>query len=171
MAELEYAVGRSDAAFPHNQRSLELAEQLWGAKGEFASCELMAARIALQQEQLASAQELVQRMRARLARCQVEQPDEPGLSPPDAALLELVDLGSRNADDAEWDALEQRTERLELQPHEKIEMLEGRALCAYRRGLRSEAQKHFARALQLNARTPNLLGTRVARAYARLFEE
>ncbi len=85
--------------------------------------------------------------------------------PSEHVLCAMIDLATRDADAAEWDALEERSALFSV-GQEHIEVLEARALAALRRGNRSEARARILRAIAAAARILNGMGDRLRRALA-----
>ena len=75
----------------------------------------------------------------------------------------MIDLATRDADDAEWDALEQRSALFSV-GQEHLEVLEARALAALRRGSLVAARAQIFRAIEAAARIPNGMRDRLLRA-------
>jgi hypothetical protein len=74
----------------------------------------------------------------------------------------MVELGTRDADDADWDELLARSARFSV-GQERIEVTEMRGVWALRRDRIEEAARFFDEALSLSARIPNAMGERLAR--------
>ena len=78
----------------------------------------------------------------------------------DLVLADMVDLATRDAADAEWEALLARSARDSVE-QEPIEVAEMRARAALRAGRPDVARAALEQALRLSARIPNLLEARV----------
>jgi hypothetical protein len=81
----------------------------------------------------------------------------------------MVDLGSHDASEADWQEFTRRCSAVELQPAELVETIESRALAAHRAGLREQSRTEFQRALALCEEKPNLVTRRLQRRFAQLF--
>ena len=82
-------------------------------------------------------------------------------------LLEMVDLATRGASAAEWTQLCQRSASVSVE-QEPIEVVEARALWAWRRGEAAEARVYLEQALALAGQIPNLMEDRLRRVLTRL---
>ncbi|MEY4514674.1 MAG: hypothetical protein RLZZ450_6796, partial [Pseudomonadota bacterium] len=170
MAEVAYAMGDLDRASETTERSIALARQLWGeANRELFACELLLARIALLRGTFEPARALLDRIRTRLSEAEAQGSEEMRLLPAEQAQFDMVELGSRDADEAEWHAFEQRYQSIEMQTLEQIDILDGHALAALRAGRREESRRMFEFALSLSRDKPNLVSERVARHYSASF--
>lgn len=167
--EVEYALEELARASEHTMRARELAEKLWGEDSrEVGTRDLLLARIALYRGDLPQARMLTERIRARRAAQRAHGDIESEFMPADEMVLEMVELGARNASDAEWDALAARARAAELQPLEEVELIECRALSALRTGHLDQARRLLEGALALARQKPNLMSERVARKLAAL---
>ncbi len=171
LAEVAYSMGELDKARRHNERAKEVFRHLWAGEARLLTERmLLSARIALYEGSLSEALALTASIRERIGSDGNQETALEVLSPSDSSLLEMVELGARSANDAEWENVERRCGSRGLQPHEHVEIIEARALSAYRNGLLAESRRAFQRALELTAEKPNLLGERVKRRYRELFE-
>jgi len=170
LGEVRYSLAELESASEHTRRAIELAAQSWGELSlEVANRQLLLARIALYGEQLEQARELADRVSACLIAEHASGTTAGDFTASDEALLEMVRLGARNASESEWEALAVRTADLSLQPLEEVELIESRALSAYRNGLHAESRALFERALEVSKSKPNLLSERVAQKLTLLF--
>ncbi len=166
-AEVAYALGDLERARSCNDRAVFLTTHLWGDDAIVLNGrDLLLSRVALYEGELGEAQALVDRIRARLGRQGQAAAAQPDCNP---ALLEMVELGACHASEAAWQRFEERAPEVSLQPHEEVEIIEARALCAYRNGRIAESREAFQRALRLCVEKPNLLVERVKRRFGDLF--
>jgi tetratricopeptide (TPR) repeat protein len=170
MAEVAYAMGDLDRASETTERSIALARQLWGeANRELGACELLLARIALLRGTFEPARALLTRIGTRLRRAEAQGSGEMRLLPAEQAQFDMVELGSRSADESEWHAFAARYQAIEMQALEQLDILDGHALAALRAGRVDESRRMFECALTLSREKPNLVSERVARHYRASF--
>jgi tetratricopeptide (TPR) repeat protein len=162
LAEFLLLMDDPDAAEPHWQRAFALQKQQFGGAHQPAVA-LLDARIRLHRGDLLGARDVATRLRDD----HVGEPSRPGsrLSPSDDVLCAMIDLATRDADDAAWDALVERSARLSF-GQEHLEVLEARALAALRRGDAEEAHRRLETTILTAARIPNVMGARLARQLA-----
>ena len=99
------------------------------------------------------------------AQAGIDQPDgqtETLMLSAEEVLCSAVELGTRDAGDAAWDEVEERSARSSI-GQERIEVIEFRGLSMDRLGRRQEARRHLERALALSSSIPNVLGERLRR--------
>jgi hypothetical protein len=77
----------------------------------------------------------------------------------------MIDLATRDADEAEWALLERQSAVFSV-GQEHIEVLEARALAELRRGNVTAARAQLLRAIEAAARIPNVMGDRLRRGLA-----
>ncbi len=170
MGEAKYTMAELDDASAHTRRAIELAGQLWGETSlEVGTRELLLARIALYRGDASSVRDLAGKVRAKIAEQRASESTAGDFLASDHMLLEMVELGARSADEAEWEALEARSLAVELQPLEQVELIESRALCAFQNGLFDESRRLFERALEVSTNKPNPLSERVLRQFQQRF--
>jgi hypothetical protein len=85
--------------------------------------------------------------------------------PSEEVLCAAVELATRGASDAEWDELEALSAHFSV-GHERVEVLEARAVAALRRGRAGEAVKKLEEAIEASSRAPTPMGERLARRLA-----
>jgi tetratricopeptide (TPR) repeat protein len=163
LGEVAYAIEDLDRAREHAQRALLLANQLWGAASrELSTCELLLARISLYGGNLSAARTLVASIRERVRLASASAPQEAELVASDEALLEMVDLSSRERDDPHaWHSFMARVQRIDMQPLEEIEILESYICMLIRSG--SADRSELEQALDACNAKPNLLSDRLSR--------
>jgi tetratricopeptide (TPR) repeat protein len=158
LAELFYQAGHLERAAPHLARAEEIERRHpEAAPGPLAL--LLRARALLLEGDLAGARGQLDRFRESLALGWGSS--EAG--PSEAILADMVELGTRPAEDAEWEALLARSTRDSVE-QEPVEVLEMRGLAALRAGRLDTAQTALAGALALTDRVPGLLAARIRRA-------
>jgi hypothetical protein len=86
-------------------------------------------------------------------------------TPGEEVLLALVDLATRDASAAEWQALLERSARDSVE-QEPIEVADLYGTWALRRGRMDEARRAFEEAARRAARIPNIMDARVQRGLA-----
>ncbi len=171
LAESEYVLSRLDPARDHARRALELSKQLYGETNrEVNVCQLLLARIALYEGDFAAAGEHAKKIRARTAEALAAGEPEAELEPNLQLLFEMTELAVAGAPLESWHALVARTQAIELQPMEEVELLERAALVALKLGARDTGRAFYQQALEVSVRKPNLMSERVARLLAPLFD-
>jgi eukaryotic-like serine/threonine-protein kinase len=157
LAELFYQASYLERAAPHLARAEEIERSHpEAAPGPLAL--LLRARTLLLEGDLAGARGHLDRFRESLARGWGNS--EAG--PSEAILADMVELGTRPAEDAEWEALLARSTRDSVE-QEPVEVLEMRGLAALRAGRLDTARAALAGALALTERVPGLLAARIRR--------
>ncbi len=161
MAELLYQAGDIAGAAPHAQ----LASSWETDHPEIATrpaAALLQARLLAFQGLFSDARALLTKIEAAIERAR-QQGRENGLfAPSDEVLAAMVDLATREASEAEWNTLLERSGRESVE-QEPIEVVEMRALWALRNGRNEEARRCFESALTLAQRIPNLMSQRLQR--------
>lgn len=159
LAELLYQSGDIAGAAPHALRAISFES----AHPELASrplAALLQARLFTFQGLLEEARRLLQEVEAAVQQARQQGRDNGLLAPSEEVLARMVDLSTRDASEAEWNTLVERSSRDSIE-QEPIEVVEMRALSAMRRGRGEEARRCFASALSLAARIPNLMSPRL----------
>lgn len=164
VAELLYQRGDLDSAWPFVQRAIECEEQraaLLGAGRPLAL--LLQARMhtyAGHREEAYRLWKHIHRLHTLATR---QREKERELSPSEKVLLDMVELSTRDASRAEWDALVGRSEResLESEPSEVVEMMGFWALRCHDSAL---ARECFQQALGLLGAVPTMLDQRIRAA-------
>jgi tetratricopeptide (TPR) repeat protein len=164
LGELYYCFGELDQAEGHARRARALEARHPELAPRPVSL-LLLGRIAVLRGELAQARSLLAEARQhhRLA----IDGDEPAarFSPSEDVLLELLDLSTRAATAAEWDALLDRSAR-DSAEQEVLEVPELRGLAAARQGDLADARRWYERALSLAEALPSLLEPRLRRGLA-----
>jgi tetratricopeptide (TPR) repeat protein len=159
-AETAYAIADMTRAKASAERASQVARAMWGeSSGDYLTSILLLARIALYVGARDEARALVDLLITRAAK----------RPPTEQALLEMLELALRGAEESEWDALEARALAKDVQVAEQIEIRECQAAEALRAGREAESRRAFARALSLHAESPSLIGGRVQTHFARAF--
>lgn len=159
LGEFLYWMERLDEAAVHVARAHAMNER-WATGGFRPETVLLEARIALYRGDIEHAQSLARRLRGGEA-TQLAVPSED-------VLCSMVELATSNADDAAWDALEQRAMKWYSVGQERIEVIEARAMAEVRQGRFDAARRHYERAAELAGQIPNVLRDRILRRLARL---
>jgi tetratricopeptide (TPR) repeat protein len=162
LAELHYQAGDAAGAEPHLRRGVEIEER-YPAVAPLPMSVLLWSRLLAASGDVAEARRRHDEFRARLERSRTRGVD---LGPAEAVLADMVDLATREASDAEWQALLDRSARHSVE-QEPIEVQEMRGLAALRAGRLEEARAALRAASDLARRIPNLLAPRVGRALER----
>jgi tetratricopeptide (TPR) repeat protein len=149
------------AAAPHVHRALVLDRKVSGDPGR-AVVALLEARLHLHLGDEAQAARIAAKLRARQAEAVARGEDDPLEGPSDSAMCTMIDLATRDADSAAWDALEAQCEQLSL-GQERVEVIEARSIVCLRHGARDEARRHLDRALELVPHTGAILLHRLER--------
>jgi tetratricopeptide (TPR) repeat protein len=158
LAELYYQAGDREGAAPHLARAEEIERRHpEAAPGPLAL--LLRARTLLLEGDLAGAHGLLDQFREARSRGWAGSE----LGPAEAVLADMVDLATRAAGDAEWDALLARSARDSVE-QEPVEVLEMRGLAALQAGRIEVARAALSGALALTQRIPGLLAPRIRRA-------
>jgi hypothetical protein len=108
-----------------------------------------------------------EQVRASVSQAAVEGRSSGLLTPNETVLLDLVDYATRDAGEADWNGLVERSLHDSIE-QELLEVLELRALTALRAGRLTEAGAALTRARKEAERIPNLFDERLARAEALL---
>ncbi|MEO7327929.1 MAG: AAA family ATPase, partial [Minicystis sp.] len=161
LAEYLFLMDDLEAAAPHLRRALALDRRLAGGEGR-AVIALLDARMALYLGDLAGAATRIATIQERQSRAAEEGHADALLVPSEAVLCTMIELSLRDGSAREWDDLEARSTQLSV-GQERIEVIEGRALAAQRRGRGEEARTHLARALALAEKVPTVMGDRLRR--------
>lgn len=159
LGEFLYWMERLDEAAVHVARAHAMNER-WATGGFRPETVLLEARIALYRGDLEQARLLARRLRGSDA-AQLAVPSED-------VLCSMIELATSDAQDAEWDALEQRAAKWYSVGQERIEVIEARGMADVRRGRLDAARGHYERASDLAAQIPNVLRDRILRRLARL---
>ncbi|MFO0756258.1 MAG: protein kinase [Byssovorax sp.] len=150
-----------EAAAPHVQRAAVLDRRF--VEGERRPVvPLLEARLACYRGDEGAAASLLGAIRARQKAALAEGQIDALMTPPEDVLFHMVELSLAGGDAAAWDALEARAERA-AGVEVRLEVLEGRALAALRRGRPDEARAHLERALGLARAVPSVLLSRLQR--------
>jgi serine/threonine protein kinase len=151
-----------DAAEPHVSKAVQLERARVGADAR-AEVTLLEARLHLFRGEEPEARVLAIGLRRASDAAKAIAARDPLQVPSEDVLCAMIDLATRDADDAEWDALERRSAVFSV-GQEHVEVLEARALAALRRGAHAAARAQIRRAIDAAARIPNGMGDRLRRA-------
>ena len=164
LGELHYQAGELSLARPFAARAVTF-EQWMPSIAPRPTARLLQARVAAFAGLDGEARPLLIQVEAKVEQARAGNRPEGLLLPSEQVLATMVDLATRDATEAEWDALVQRSTRDSIE-QEPIEVLELRALSLHRRGQTEAARRGFDEALALAARIPNLLEGRILQARA-----
>lgn len=159
LGEFLYWMDRLDEAAAHVARARAMNER-WAAGGFWPETILLEARIALYRGEISKARELAQQVRGERA--------APLTVPSEDVLCSMVELATSDADDAAWDALEERSSTRFSVGQERIEVIEARGMVEARRGRLDAARSHYERAADLAGQIPNALRDRILRRLVQL---
>ena len=162
LSELFYQAADAARAEPHLRRAVEI-EQRHPEVASVPLALLLWARLLLLGGDLAGARRRLEEFRAGLAWARARQWAGADLGPSESVLADMVDLATRDAADADWEALLGRSARDSVE-QEPIEVLEMRGRAALRAGRPGVARAALEEALRLCGRIPTLLEPRVRRA-------
>ncbi|HEU4382687.1 MAG TPA: protein kinase [Anaeromyxobacteraceae bacterium] len=165
-SELFYQAARAASAEPHLRRAVEI-EQRHPEVAPAPLAMLLWARLLLLGGDLGGARQRLEELRRALARARTLKWTGADLGPSESVLADMVDLATRDAGDAEWEALLGRSARDSVE-QEPIEVLEMRGRAALRAGRSQLARIALEEALRLCRRIPNLLEPRVRAAMAEI---
>ena len=168
LGELHYQAGEPEAALPHVARAVEIErrhpEVSPGPVGL-----LLAARIAAAQGDAEGARARLAEVDETLAQARADRRPGGELSPSQEVLRAMVDLATRPASDAEWQALLNRSRQASVE-QEPIEVQAMRGLAALRAGQREPGERALRAALRLAASLPNVMEARLRRELSRFRE-
>ena len=164
LGEFLFLMDDLDAAEYHVLKAMELERKRVGDEGR-AVVKLLEARLRLYRGEEAEARAVATGLLRESDAARAAGLPDPLQVPSESVLCSMIDLATRDADDAAWDALEERSALFSV-GQEHIEVLEARALAALRRGSRVEARARLLRAIAAAERIPNGMGDRLRRALA-----
>jgi tetratricopeptide (TPR) repeat protein len=166
LAEYLMLMDDVDAAEPHAKRALAIEERRAGSAVRPVVV-LLAARLELYRGDEAAARRILEGIRAHQIDARAANRLDTLLAPSEDVLASMVDLATQSASAPEWDELEARSARFSV-GQEQIEVLEARALAAFRRGQLADARAQLERALATASRIPNVMGARLRRELAEI---
>jgi len=148
LAELNFVLGRIDEAIPRARRALEMYQQELGPTSRMGyNAEVQLARMAAYRGDMATAEEITQRMVGAQVTAQAEGRNDLVFVEAERILLDAVDFFVRGETDAKFDALAQRGRVLQLQPPDIVEIMEWKGLSALRSGRDADGKRFLAEAL------------------------
>jgi tetratricopeptide (TPR) repeat protein len=162
LGEFLFLMDDLDAAEPCVSRAIQLERARVGADAR-AEVTLLDARVHLFRGDEVAARALAIRLRAESDAAKAAGARDPLQVPSEDVLCAMLELATREASAAEWDALEQRSAVFSV-GQEHVEVLEARALSALRRGDHAAARAQLLRTIVAAARIPNVMGDRLRRA-------
>ncbi|WP_437527504.1 protein kinase [Sorangium sp. So ce726] len=161
LAEYLYLMDDLEAAAPH-ARAVQAIGPRCGEHHAPIAVALLTARLRLYQGDEAGARGIALGLRAAQ-----EEAGGDALKPSEDVLCSMIELATRDDDRAAWAALEERSARCSV-GQERIEVLEARALAAFRRGRHVDARAQIERALAAASTTPTVMVSRLRRWHAEL---
>ena len=162
VAETLYLMDDTETLEPHLRAAAAISQRRnAGVAPEIV--DLLSARIQLYRNDIQGARATVVSIRKAQEKAQLNGVALLALS--EDLLCAMIELAVDGGSDGDWEALEARSLSTSV-GQERIEVLEARALCAFRRGKFPEAAQHFERALEVAARIPNVMEPRLRRALA-----
>lgn len=164
LGEYLYLMDDLEAAEPHVDRAVAIERQRMGDDARPVVA-LLAARLRLYRGEEEHALALLDSIRSRQTWARAADQPNTLMVPSEGVFCTMIDLATRGADDAEWDALEAESERFSI-GQEYIEVLEMRAVSALRRGLHEQARRQLEKALAAADRIPNVMRARLERQLA-----
>jgi serine/threonine protein kinase/tetratricopeptide (TPR) repeat protein len=164
LAEYLFLMDDLDAAEPHLRRALALDRRMSGGEGR-AAIPLLDARMACFRGDEVAAAALLAAIRERQELARAEGRPDAQMAPSEEVLFRMVELSLDDGAVSEWEELEARSAECSV-GQERIEVIEGRALAALRRGRSAEARAHIRRALGQSGTIPTVMGDRLRRALA-----
>jgi tetratricopeptide (TPR) repeat protein len=167
LGEIYYSNGDLDQAGEHLERAVKISSQLWGDTAQTFRVELLRARSALYRNDVARARAILSEVRERESRELSQGKKDAQLTPGDALLADMLELASREADEAEWASLRARC-MADAALQELAEVLEIEGLGALRHGERERGRSVLTEALRVAESAPGLLVNRIARELAKL---
>jgi hypothetical protein len=126
---------------------------------------LALARIEAYRGRQAEARAVLARIEAHVRKAREEGRASAALTVDEEVLYAMVDLATRDASPAEWDALVERSARESVE-QEPIEVAEMRGVCALRRGRLEEARAAFAEAASRARTIPHVMDERLRKGLA-----
>jgi hypothetical protein len=165
------AGGSLERAAEHAARSRELAVQLWGeADPSVMGAELLMARIEAYRSRYDEAARLVRSIRALQVRGTGQETTTVGWGPAEHLMLEALELVTTSgADESSWAPHAARVAAADLQPEDRLELLEFRATAALRSGRTEQARALYGELVALARQHRNLMSGRVLRDHAGRF--
>jgi tetratricopeptide (TPR) repeat protein len=164
LGEFLFLMDDLDAAEPHVARAVELEKKRAGEEARPVVA-LLDARFRLYRGDVAEVRAVAVAIHHESAAAHATGRPDPFQVPSEEVLWSMIDLATRDADDAAWDALEKRSLLFSV-GQEHLEVLEARALAALRRGNHAEARAQLLRTITAAERIPNVMGDRLRRALA-----
>jgi len=164
LGEYLYLMDDLEAAGPHVDRAVAIERQRMGDDARPVVA-LLDARLRLYRGEEEHALAILDSIRSRQTWARAADQHDTLMVPSEDVFCTMIDLATRGADDAEWDALEARSERFSI-GQEYIEVLEMRAVSALRRGQREQASRQLEKALAAADRIPNVMRARLERQLA-----
>ncbi|MFL5310011.1 MAG: serine/threonine-protein kinase PknK, partial [Myxococcales bacterium] len=160
IALLHYQGGGLDAAEHHVRRAMAFEDRHPDVVGSTLVATLILARIQAYAGDEAEARNMLRRIAGAQDAATSAGRASGALTPSHAVLVSMVDLATRDATTAEWEALLERSARDSLE-QEPIEVADLYGTWALRRGRIEEARRAFEEAAARAARIPNVMESRL----------
>jgi tetratricopeptide (TPR) repeat protein len=156
LGEIYFILGRDEEALPHARRGIEMYRQMLGdGASRVFNLELLLARIACHQGDVAGAAAIVRRLIAAQAEAAAAGRGDGLLSDTERVLLDAMALGLGEASDAAFDRLADKGRAMIMQPQDIVEIMEWKALAALRAGRRADGLQFLEQALaEAESRAP-----------------
>jgi len=162
LSEILYQSDDLPRAAEHAQRAIEIEERHPEVASRGPVGVLRLARIEAYRGDVEETRRLLQRIDEALDRARAEGRASGTMSPSERVLRDMVDLATREADTAEWEALLERSAKESVE-QDPIEVADLYGTWALRRGRLEEARRAFEEAAARAARIPNVMDVRVRR--------
>ncbi|AUX24454.1 protein kinase [Sorangium cellulosum] len=161
LGEYLYLMGNLDMAMAHVERAVSLERQQRGDEAR-PVVQLLLARLLLYRGEEGKAREIIEAIRSQQVRAAAEGREGMEMAPAEEVQWSMIELATREASDAEWDELEERSARFSV-GQEQIEVIEARARALSRRGRHLDGRAALARAIEVAGRIPNVMRERLER--------
>ena len=167
LGEIYFILGRDDEALPHARRGIEMYRQILGdGASRVYNAELLLARIFCHQGDVAGAAEIVRRLIVAQAEAVAAGRGDAILSDIERAVLDAMELGLGEGNDAGFDKLVEKGRALLMQPQDVVEIMEWKALAALREGRQADGVRYLEDALGEAESKAQLAADRVKRQLA-----
>jgi tetratricopeptide (TPR) repeat protein len=165
LSELLYLLDELSAAEQHARRAIAIEERHPEVAGRGLIGVLRLARIEAYRGHTAETRALLHRLESARAAAAVNQSTGGTLTAADEVLITMLDLSTRDASTAEWEALLRRSEKESVE-QDSIEVAELYGIWALRKGRAEEARRAFEEAARRAKRIPNIMEARIQKGLA-----
>jgi tetratricopeptide (TPR) repeat protein len=164
LGELCFYMGKPQDSEPLARRAVELYAMTLGETApRVAYSEILLARARAYQGDVEGARKVVESVTVRMEKMKVESGGTIVVPPDGQALLDVVALWLRGADDAEFDKVIEHARSINLQPPDVVEILEFKALSAQRTGRRADGLRMLEEAYAEAEKNAKVLTDRLRR--------